>query len=66
MSAGQGVQTFTLCCARVRGKNKNTFYPDDRAVNNLAELLEAAQYDHTPGFLQIVTGIKKPGAAPSV
>lgn len=50
MSAGpQEVPTFTLCCARVRGKNKNTFYPDDRVVHNLPELLEAVQYDHTPG-----------------
>lgn len=50
MSAGpQEAPTFTLCCARVRGKNKNTFYPDDRVVHNLPELLEAVQYDHTPG-----------------
>ena len=50
MSTGaQEVPTFTLCCARVRGKNKNTFYPDDRVVQNLSELLEAVQYDHTPG-----------------
>ena len=49
MSTGQEMQPFTLCCARVRGKNKNTFYPDDRVVHNLPELLEAVQYDHTPG-----------------
>lgn len=50
MSAGpQEAPTFTLCCARVRGKNNNTFYPDDRVVHNLPELLEAVQYDHTPG-----------------
>lgn len=49
MSTGQEMQPFTLCCARVRGKNKNTFYPDDRVVHNLPELLEAVQFDHTPG-----------------
>ena len=49
MSGPQEVPTFTLSCARVRGKNKNPFYPDDREVHNLPELLEAVQYDHTPG-----------------
>lgn len=41
---------FTLCCARVRGKPKNTFYPDDITVRSLADLQMAVQYDHTPGI----------------
>lgn len=43
------VPCFTLSCARVRGKRSNVSYPDDRTVHNLAELLAAAQFDHTPG-----------------
>ena len=48
----QEVQAFTLCCARVRGKKQNTFYPDERTINNLDDLLKAAQLDHTPGFFK--------------
>lgn len=52
MSTGPQVPVFTLCCARVRGKNSNTYYPDEMTIHNLNDLLKAAQLDHTPGFFK--------------
>lgn len=52
MSTGTQVPVFTLCCARVRGKNSNTYYPDEMTIHNLNDLLKAAQLDHTPGFFK--------------
>ena len=50
MSAGQEVKPgFVLSCAKVRGNRANTSYPDDREIHTLADLLEAARFDHTPG-----------------
>lgn len=52
MSAGSDIPVFTLCCAKVRGKNSNTYYPNELTVHNLDDLLKAAQFDHTPGFFK--------------
>lgn len=52
MSTGQEVQAFSLCCAKVRGKKQNAFYPDERPVHTLDDLLKIAQLDHTPGFFK--------------
>lgn len=52
MSTGPQVPVFTLCCARGRGKNSNTYYPDEMTIHNLNDLLKAAQLDHTPGFFK--------------
>lgn len=52
MSTGPQVPVFTLCCARVRGKNSNAYYPDEMTIHNLNDLLKAAQLDHTPGFFK--------------
>ena len=52
MSTCPQVPVFTLCCARVRGKNSNTYYPDEMTIHNLNDLLKAAQLDHTPGFFK--------------
>ena len=52
MSTGQEVQAFSLCCAKVRGKKQNAFYPDERPVHTLDDLLKIAQFDHTPGFFK--------------
>ncbi len=49
MTAPQQIPSFTLSCAKVRGKQTNTRYPDDRAIHSLAELLEAVTHDHVPG-----------------
>ena len=49
MTAPQSIPSFTLSCAKVRGKQTNTLYPDDKEIHALDDLLEAVQFDHTPG-----------------
>lgn len=52
MTAPQQIPSFTLSCAKVRGKKSNTYYPNEQAIHNLDELKKAARYDHTPGFFK--------------
>lgn len=49
MTAPQQIPSFTLSCAKVRGKQTNTRYPDDRRIYTLDDLLEAVTLDHVPG-----------------
>lgn len=49
MTAPQSIPSFTLSCAKVREKQTNTRYPDDRRIYTLADLLEAVTLDHVPG-----------------
>ena len=49
MTAPQQIPSFTLSCAKVRGKQTNTRYPDDRRIYTLDNLLEAVTLDHVPG-----------------
>ena len=49
MSTPQSIPVFTLSCAKVRGNVKNTRYPDDKEIRTLDDLLEAVQFDNTPG-----------------
>ena len=52
MTAPQQIPSFTLSCAKVRGKKSNTYYPNEQTIHNLDELKKAARYDHTPGFFK--------------
>ena len=52
MTAPQQIPSFTLSCAKVRGKKSNTYYPNEQTIHNLDELQKAARYDHTPGFFK--------------
>lgn len=49
MTAPQQIPSFTLSCAKVRGNQTNTRYPDDRRIYTLDDLLEAVTLDHVPG-----------------
>lgn len=49
MTAPQQIPSFTLSCAKARGKQTNTRYPDDRRIYTLDDLLEAVTLDHVPG-----------------
>lgn len=49
MTAPQQIPSFTLSCAKVRGNQTNTRYPDDKEIHALDDLLEAVTLDHVPG-----------------
>lgn len=49
MTAPQQIPSFTLSCAKARGNQTNTRYPDDRRIYTLDDLLEAVTLDHVPG-----------------
>ena len=57
MTAPQQIPSFTLSCAKVRGKQTNTLYPDDKEIHALDDLLEAVTLDHVPGaFVDHIRG----------
>ena len=49
MTAPQQIPSFTLSCAKARGNQTNTRYPDDKEIHALDDLLEAVKLDHVPG-----------------
>lgn len=46
------MQAFHLFTADVRGDRRNTVYPHAVEINTLAQLQQAAQYDHVGGGVQ--------------